>query len=104
MAPKGAIAPSKFSNKDLTYSLRCYSGHVPVWLSGSHCIPEDAKVSLARVGALCFGVLPLVLEWKILAIDRNFYRPHFWAHFSFTERPRLCGEFFLEPSSLGAAL
>ena len=86
-------------------SLLCCIGHGSVWLSGSRCILQERESFVWPVwGALCFGVLPLVLEWKILAIDRDFYGPHFWAHFSFTDLPRMYGEFFLEPSSFGGGI
>ena len=77
---------------------------VPFGLAEAIVSLKARRVRWLVWGALCFGVLPLVLEWKILAIDRDFYGPHFWAHFSFTDLPRMYGEFFLEPSSSGAVL
>ena len=40
----------------------------------------------------------------MLAINRDYYGPHFWAQLSFTDLPRMYGEFFLEPSSFGGGI
>jgi hypothetical protein len=77
---------------------------VPFGLAEAVVSLKSRKVRAGVWCALCFGVLPLVLEWKILAIDRDFYGPHFWAHYSFTDLPRMYGEFFLEPSSFGGGI
>jgi len=77
---------------------------VPFGLAEAVVSFKSRRVRAGVWGALCFGALPLVLEWKILAIDRDFFGPHFWAHFSFTDLPKMYGEFFLEPSSFGGGI
>ena len=77
---------------------------VPFGLAEAAVFLKTRKFRWPVWGALCFGVLPLVLEWKILTIDRDFYGPHFWAQLSFTDLPRMYGEFFLEPSSFGGGI
>jgi Dolichyl-phosphate-mannose-protein mannosyltransferase len=77
---------------------------VPFGLTEAAVFLKTRKFRWPVWGALCFGVLPLVLEWKILAIDRDFYGPHFYAQFSFTDLPRTYGEFFLEASSFGGGI
>ena len=77
---------------------------VPFGLAEAAVFWKTRKFRWPVWGALSFGVLPLVLEWKILEIDRDFYGPHFWAQLSFTDLPRMYGEFFLGPSSFGGGI
>ena len=56
---------------------------VPFGLAEAVVSLKSRKVRAGVWGALFFGVLPLVLEWKILAIDRDFYGPHFLGSFQF---------------------
>jgi hypothetical protein len=55
-------------------------------------------------GALVTGTVPLLLQWKLLAINKAYYGPHFWAHFRFSELPRTYGEFFLVHGPIGGGI
>ena len=77
---------------------------VPFGLAEATVFLKTRKFRWPVWAAMVFGALPLVLQWKLLAINRDYYGPHFWAHFSFTDLPKTYGEFFLEPSSFGGGI
>jgi hypothetical protein len=54
--------------------------------------------------ALSVGVVPLLLQWKLLAANRSFYGPHFWAHFSFHDLPKAYADFFAAHSPIGGGI
>jgi uncharacterized membrane protein len=54
--------------------------------------------------ALVVGASPLLLFWKLLAINKAYYGAHFWAHFEFSSIPKTYGELFQTNSQYGAAI
>ena len=77
---------------------------VPFGLAEAAVFFNTRKFRWPVWAALVFGAVPLVLQWKTLAINRDYYGPHFWAHFSFTDLPKTYGELFLELSSFGGGI
>ncbi len=77
---------------------------VPFGLAEAAVSLKSAKVSLARLGCI---VLRSTAAGSGVEDPRNrqrFLWTAFWAHLSFTDLPRMYGEFFLEPSSFGGGI
>jgi hypothetical protein len=54
--------------------------------------------------AFAAGAVPLLLQWNLLAANKAYYGPHFWAHFGFSNLPRTYGELLSVNDSLSAGL
>jgi hypothetical protein len=54
--------------------------------------------------AFSVGAVPLLLQWELLAANRNYYGAHFWAHFRFHNFPRAYAEFFSTHSPYGGGI
>lgn len=54
--------------------------------------------------ALVVGALPILLFWKLLAINKAYYGAHFWARFQFSQIPSAYGQIFMANSEYGAGI
>jgi hypothetical protein len=77
---------------------------VPFGLAEAALLLKTRKIRWLVWAALAMGIVPLLLQWKLLAANRAYYGPHFWAHFRFSDLPKTYGEFFLAHSSIGGAI
>jgi hypothetical protein len=80
------IAMIPFGLAEAVYSLRARRFRWQVWV------------------ALGAGVVPLVVFWPLLAVNKSYFGVHFWAHFEFAAIPSAYGELFLTGSPFGAAI
>ncbi len=54
--------------------------------------------------ALVVGAMPLLVFWRLLAINKAYYGANFWAHFRFSLIPQTYGELLQTNSQYGAAI
>jgi len=54
--------------------------------------------------AFAAGALPLIPVWKLLALNKAYYGPHYWARFQFSSIPSTYGQLFLTNSEYGAGI
>jgi Dolichyl-phosphate-mannose-protein mannosyltransferase len=54
--------------------------------------------------AFVAGALPLVPFWNLLALNKAYYGPHYWARFQFSLIPSTYGQLFLTNSEYGAGI
>ncbi len=75
-----------FGLAELVFLLKTHRFRWPVWV------------------ALVVGASPLLVFWKLLAINKEYYGARFWVHFEFSAIPRAYGELFMTGSQFGAGI
>ena len=77
---------------------------VPIGLAEATLVLKSRKIRWQVWAALAMGVVPLLLQWKLLAINKAYYGPHFWAHFGFSNLPWAYAWLFNAHSPIGGGI
>jgi 4-amino-4-deoxy-L-arabinose transferase-like glycosyltransferase len=77
---------------------------VPFGLAEATVLLKTRRIRRPVLAAFAMGSMPLLLQWKLLAINKAYYGPHFWAHFSFSNLPLAYAWLFNAHSPIGGGI
>jgi Dolichyl-phosphate-mannose-protein mannosyltransferase len=77
---------------------------VPFGLAEVVVLIQTRRVRWPVWASLLAGAAPLFLQWKLIATNKEYYGPRFWAHFSFSNLPRTYAEYLGTHSPVGGGV
>ncbi|MGB9511502.1 MAG: glycosyltransferase family 39 protein, partial [Candidatus Acidiferrum sp.] len=77
---------------------------VPFGLAEVFVFSKTRRIRWQVWAALAAGAVPLLLQWKLLAINQAYYGAYFWAKFHYYYLPAAYGEYLGTTSRIGGAV